>query len=251
MTIYREQGEKKMLFNYESYEDLLTEIKDHYKYYFMRFDQGLKEKKTKIIYLRHDVDISPYSAIHLGKIEHSLDIKTNYFFQIGAETYNIFNLTVINIMKELYSLGHCVGLHIDELIFEDNENKILFTLKWFKNCITDIDFIVSFHRPKKVMKKRFESFINVYQDGFFSPDLFISDSRKNEKFYTKLISLLKEGKSPIQLLLHPAWWYPEEDVVKFKNLIIKRRVSELENYLKNNFQNLKRYVKNEDSTFRV
>ena len=240
-----------MVFTYESYNKLLRDIKDRYQYSFLRFDQELKENQERIVFLRHDVDISPYSAIHLGKIEQSLGIKTNYFFQIGAETYNIFNTTIINIMKELFSLDHCVGLHIDELIFGDIEEKILSTLKWFKDCITDIDFVVSFHRPKNTINKKFNSFINAYQNDFFLSDLFISDSRKNDQFYPKLISLLKEGKSPIQLLLHPAWWYPEGDIVQFKDLIIKRRISELENYLKQNFQNIKRYIKDEDRTFRV
>lgn len=238
-----------MLFNYESYEKLLKEIKDQNRYTFLRFDQEITEDKERLIYLRHDVDISPYSANQLGKIEHSINIKANYFFQIGAETYNIFNKSVIDIIKELYSIGHCVGLHIDELILGDNENKILSTLKWFKECITDVNFVMSFHRPANTVYKKFKSFINVYQDNFFSPDLFVSDSRKNEDFYPKLLNLLKEGKSPIQLLLHPAWWYPEEDLAQFKELVVKRRVAELNSYLKKNFQNIKRYVKDEDSNF--
>ncbi|NVM29842.1 MAG: hypothetical protein HWN65_13440 [Candidatus Helarchaeota archaeon] len=238
-----------MSFNYESFEKLLKEIKDQNRYTFLRFDQEITEDKERLIYLRHDIDISPYSANQLGKIEHSINIKANYFFQIGAETYNIFNKSVIDIMKELYSIGHCVGLHVDESILGDSENKLLSTLKWFKECITDVNFVVSFHRPTNTNNKKFKSFINVYQDDFFSPDLFLSDSRKNEDFYPKLLNLLKEGKSPIQLLLHPAWWYPEEDLAQFKELVVKRRVAELNSYLKKNFQNIKRYIKDEDSNF--
>ena len=238
-----------MSFNYESFEKLLKEIKDQNRYTFLRFDQEITEDKERLIYLRHDIDISPYSANQLGKIEHSINIKANYFFQIGAETYNIFNKSVIDIMKELYSIGHCVGLHVDESILGDSENKLLSTLKWFKECITDVNFVVSFHRPTNTINKKFKSFINVYQDDFFSPDLFLSDSRKNEDFYPKLLNLLKEGKSPIQLLLHPAWWYPEEDLAQFKELVVKRRVAELNSYLKKNFQNIKRYIKDEDSNF--
>ena len=241
-----------MLFNYESFKNLLKEIKDVFQYNFLRFDQKILPDLEKIIFLRHDIDISPYYALQLGKIEHSMNIKANYFFQIGAETYNIFNPKVIDIIKELSSFGHCVGLHIDEVLFGDNDNKIHSTLKWFQECITDVNFVVSFHRPTKPMlNKEYDSFINAYQNGLFLEANFLSDSRKNEEFYPKLLNLLKEGKSPIQLLLHPAWWYPEEDLNKFKDELIKRRTSELKNYLKTNFKNMQRIIEDENRSFRL
>jgi len=239
-----------MLFTYDSYEKLLREIKDQYKYSFLRFDHQLLENTDRLLYLRHDVDISPYSALQLGKIEHKLDITANYFFQIGAETYNLFSSNTIQIIKDLFSMGHCVGLHIDEVLFRDNGEKIFSTLKWFKECITDVNLVVSFHRPSNSMlHRKFNSFISAYQTDFFSPENFLSDSRKNEEFYPKLMKLLNENRSPIQLLLHPAWWYPEKDVIKFKDKIVKRRISELNKYLKSNFKNLERHIEDEDHTY--
>ncbi len=239
-----------MLFNFDSYKNLLKQILDEYQYTFLRFDEKIDRKSQNIIYLRHDVDISPYSAFQLGKIEHSLNIKTNYFFQIGAETYNIFNPNVLDIIKNLFSMGHCIGLHINELIFGDNGEKIHSTLKWFKDCITEVHFVVSFHRPlKSILFKKYEAFISAYQSEFFSPDIFLSDSRKNEDFYLKLLNLLKEKISPIQLLLHPVWWYPVKDIVEFKDKLMKRHLSELKLYLKNNFKNLKEYIKDEDHSY--
>jgi hypothetical protein len=241
-----------MLFNYDSFKKLLTTIRDDYQYNFLHFGQDNMSNSQKVMYLRHDIDISPYSALRLGEIEHSLNIQANYFFQISAETYNIFNPIIIDIIKRVRSLGHLVGLHIDALIFGDEESTILSTLKWFKDCVTEIDFIVSFHRPTPILlNKTYQSFLSTYQSGFFAPKLFLSDSRKNRDFYPKLIKLLKANETPIQLLLHPIWWYPEDSLKNLKKTILERRLSELNIYLKNNFKNLKEFIKDENSTFRL
>ncbi len=221
------------MFDYDSFADILKTIKS-YGYKFQKFDNNTTNEKT--IYLRHDVDISPIMAISLAKIENSLDIKSNFFFQIGCETYNIFSADVLNIIKEIRNMKHSVGLHIDESCIKPEESCILETLEWFDKNITKIDFVVSFHRPSdKVLLLKYNGFINSYQKDFFSEDNYVSDSRRNEKFYNKLIELLKNGSTPIQLLLHPCWWYPEKDINSFYEKLIKRRTSEIENYLKNNF----------------
>ena len=224
-----------MLFNYESFENLIKEIAS-FQYTFLRFDERAEKSQRKIIYLRHDVDISPLAAAQLGKIENSLGVKASFFFQIGTETYNIFCHSTLKIVEELRSFGHCVGLHIDELLFRDDEHNIYHTLKWFNQCITDIDFVVSFHRPtESVLYKKYESFINTYQKEFFSPDNYLSDSRRNKEFYPKLLVWLEQRKTPVQLLLHPDWWYPEYNITEFMNTLIKRRNSELKDYLRKNF----------------
>lgn len=231
---------------------MLEDIKTKYEYQFLRFDQEKKPPSPKIIYLRHDVDISPHSALQLGVIEKDMNISANFFFQIGAETYNIFNKETITIIEQLKSFQHCVGLHIDPTLFGTDDKSIQLTLKWFKECITDIDFVVSFHRPaQSLLNQTFPSFLNTYQSDFFHSSLFLSDSRKNTAFYSKLIALLDQNKSPIQLLLHPVWWYPEENLSQLKDEIIKRRVLEISNYLKTNFQNFKELIKDEDCSFRV
>lgn len=221
------------MFDYDSFTGILKTIKS-YGYKFQRFDDGSKNEKT--IYIRHDVDISPIMAISLAKIENSLAIKSSFFFQIGCETYNIFSADVLNIIRDIKNMKHCVGLHIDESFIEPEESCILEILEWFNKNIADIDFVVSFHRPSdKVLSLKYNGFINTYQKDFFSKDSYVSDSRRDEKFYNKLLELLKIGSTPIQLLLHPCWWYPEKDINLFYEKLIKRRTFEVENYLKNNF----------------
>ena len=76
-----------MLFNYESFKRLLNIITDDYHYSFRLFDECDEPESGQIIYLRYDIDISPYNAMRLGEIEHDINIRANFFFQIS-----IFNL---------------------------------------------------------------------------------------------------------------------------------------------------------------
>jgi hypothetical protein len=220
-------------FDYEFFEYLLESVLSA-RYKFRRFDEAsLSSEKT--FYLRHDVDISPISALELARIENRVKVRANFFFQMGAETYNIFSPASLQIIREIRSLDHCVGLHIDHHL-EENESRIASTLEWFCKCVTPIDPVVSFHRPSRsVLGREYKRFINSYREAFFSPGRYLSDSRRNREFYPLLVQWLEEGRNPIQLLLHPEWWYPEEDTVRFKEILLRRRLAELEEYLSTNF----------------
>jgi hypothetical protein len=202
-------------------------------YNFCRFDK--KSIKKKSFYLRFDVDISPYSAKKLGRILYQKKIQANFFFQINAETYNCFSAEIINIINNLRSQNHCVGLHIDEHLIKFNQ--IHDTIIWFSNNICPIDKVVSFHRPSEVIiGKKFKKFINTYENNFFNKDTYVSDSRNNKEFANKLNNLLEKKEEKIQLLLHPEWWtkYIDEKII-FEE-VLKRRDYELREYLIKNFK---------------
>ena len=212
------------------------------KYNFSRFDKSYK--KNKIIYLRFDVDISPYNAKKIGELLSKKKISANFFFQINAETYNCFSREIIQIIKNLKKQNHCVGLHIDQNLIQLSQ--IDDTIKWFSRNICTIDKVVSFHRPSKlVIKKKFKNFRNTYEKKFFNADTYVSDSRNNKEFIIKLSGLLHREEKQIQLLLHPEWWtkFREEKVI-FEE-ILKRRNDELRQYLGHNFKKVfSKYNKN-------
>ena len=43
----------------------------------------------------------------LGRLAREHEVTSNFFFQLNAETYNIFSDEVIDIMRELRTAGHC------------------------------------------------------------------------------------------------------------------------------------------------
>ena len=173
-------------------------------------------------------------ALKLATIEHKLGITSNYFFQIGAETYNIFSLQIIEIMRKVKELGHLVGLHIDDTVIKCDEESIYSTIKWFSSAVTEISDVVSFHRPKEIfLNTNYTKFVSTYDALFFNN--YLSDSRREPNFYEKFLSLLDNNVSKIQLLIHPEWWCEIDSIFDIKDEIVKRRGTDLLKYLKTNF----------------
>jgi hypothetical protein len=211
------------------FSDILAKVKAA-GYAFARFDR--EPPGGNVFFLRHDVDISPRNALVMGRLAQQQGVASNVFFQLNAETYNIFSDEVIEIMRALRAAGHCVGLHIDEVRFGADENVIRRTIDWFSSCVLPVDDVVSFHRPSGAMLgKPYASFINAYDPRFFNPDSYLSDSRRSLAFLPTLSKWLSAGRPRIQLLLHPEWWTGINDDLEIWVELRARRQYELEQYL--------------------
>jgi len=199
-------------------------------YVFARFDRP--PANGRVVFLRHDVDISARNALVLGRLAQEQAVVSNFFFQLNAETYSIFSDEVIEIMRALRAAGHCVGLHIDETRFGTDEGVIRRTIDWFSSCVLAVDDVMSFHRPSPaVLGKGYISFINAYDPRFFSPDAYLSDSRRSLDFLPTLAQWLASGRPRLQLLLHPEWWTEINDDHAIWDELRARRQHELEQYL--------------------
>ena len=173
-------------------------------YAFARFDRV--PPGDKVFFLRHDVDISPRNMRLMGRLAQEQGVASNVFFQLNAETYNIFSDEVLDIMRALRAAGHCVGLHIDEVRFGGDESVIRRTIDWFSSCVAPVDDVVSFHRPSAaVLGRIYTAFINAYDPRFFSPDAYLSDSRRSLGFLPTLAEWLSAGAAH-PASLHPEWW---------------------------------------------
>ena len=225
----------RQVFSYEDFERLLGEIISP-GYSFLRVDQDPDEGGPKSFYLRHDVDLSHLAARRIGEIEHSLGVTASFFFLLGGETFNLLSPDTLGVVRSLKDMGHCVGLHIDERLIEVREERIRATLNWFNDCVAEIDNVVSFHRPTDaVLGRDFPSFSNAYRSKIFAPEKYLSDSRRDPSFLPTLRQWMEEGRAPLQLLLHPGWYYPEPDATQFRRDLVARRVNEVETYLESNF----------------
>lgn len=183
-----------------------------YNYKFSRF-QDIKNNEDLNIIIRHDIDFSPKLALEMAKIENSLSIKSTYFFMIRSPFYNLFSRANNEIVKEIISLGHEIGLHYDEGYYSkdidlqyliDNEINIL------ENNFDIKVNAVSFHQPsKKVIDNEIKiKQINTYDKLFFRDIKYLSDSNMNFKENPLEVIQQKEF-SKIQLLIHPMWWMIE------------------------------------------
>ena len=226
---------KEKYFSDESYIEIIQTVKAH-GYEFVKMTDDMSDKKIKRFLLRHDVDISPAGALKLGKMEADNNIVSNFFFQLNAETYQMLSPSCINICKELQSMGHMVGLHVDSALFSEEEDKIKGTIDWIRDNLFPMDYAISFHRPLPgSLGKKYAGFVSAYDKDFFNTDFYASDSRGEDRFYEKLESLINADVSFIQLLLHPCWWESETDKRVIYITVSKRRQNDLDEYLLNNF----------------
>lgn len=226
---------KEKHFSDESYIEIIQTVKAH-GYKFVRLTDDMSNKKVKRFLLRHDVDISPAGALKLGKIEAENSVVSNFFFQLNAETYQMLSPSCINICKELQSMGHMVGLHVDSALFSEEEDKIKGTIDWIRDNLFPMDYAISFHRPLSgSLGKKYTGFVSAYDEDFFDTNFYASDSRGEDRFYEKLESLLNLDTTFIQLLLHPCWWENKTNKLEIYQVISKRKQNDLDEYLLFNF----------------
>ncbi len=220
-------------FGLESFDALVGLIQDS-GYSLGRFDDTAYSDHTFL--LRHDVDISPANALALGEITARRNARSNFFFQLNAETYNLFSEQTLAIVKRLREIGHCVGLHIDQLLLGEEEADIARTIDWFNRHVTPIDNVISFHRPTPtVVGRSYRQFINAYDPKFFNADRYLSDSRRSMMFMERLPQWLGDKRPKLQLLLHPGWWTEAESISDIWHRLRSRRENELALYVRSNF----------------
>ena len=110
-------------FTLDNYQNLL-ELAITNKFRFISFTDDFVEKRKDVLW-RHDVEFSPDIALKMAKMENSLGIKATYFFQLHSEFYNILEKYFSNILLEIKSLGHFIGLHFDSHYYNIQKEKEL------------------------------------------------------------------------------------------------------------------------------
>lgn len=84
---------------------------------FQPIGEFLEEPKEKIVILRHDVDQVPYNSLKTAQKENELGIKGSYYFRTVPQSFDE------KIIKEIYSLGHEVGYHYEDVSMTANRQK--------------------------------------------------------------------------------------------------------------------------------
>jgi len=97
-------------FTLKTYIALLEDLKKQ-GFSFLTFKEFVSNPLNNVIVLRHDVDLSPGNSIQFARIQTDKGIKGTYYFRIVQESYDK------NIIREIYSLGHEIGYHYEDLNF--------------------------------------------------------------------------------------------------------------------------------------
>jgi hypothetical protein len=173
--------------------------------------------KEKFLILRHDIDFDIEKAREFAMFENQLGIDSTYFFRPNGKFYNLLSPHTLNIINEVNSLGHEVGIHLEVNLFEKYEFEKLINelLEIFNKNLNLKIHSYSLHEPNRTgdkishenICKKFGFSIGAYEDRFFKEIKYLSDSggRWREGHFNEWVD--KENK--LQVLTHPIWWYRE------------------------------------------
>ena len=116
--------------------------------------ENINKKSKKFFFIRHDVEFSILRAFDLAKFEkENLGIKTNYFFQVKNNCYNLISNKNIELVKKIQKMGLNIGLHFNysgknnqSNIKKELYNQFNILNKYFKN----IKNYFTPHRPNQM-----------------------------------------------------------------------------------------------------
>jgi len=197
-------------FSYENYKQLILYSKNIAPIFRLK---DFNQKKG--IILRHDVDFDIKSAYNLAQIEKEMGIVSTFFISTTSPTYNPRSSINRKMLSEMAQDGFEIALHFDMMYYGNAsltvlEKKVNFESKILESIIEERIESISLHNPSiNGIFPIFKGYNNAYAPEIFSNDCYISDSRMTFNDKDPYTFILKAKDTPIQVLLHPEHWSPE------------------------------------------
>lgn len=242
-----------MQFTYSSYLEMIKSLRHHG--YSVTNYHDCKDKERCAI-LRHDIDYDVDCALKLAEIEADEDIQSTYFVLLTSDFYNPHSSDIREKLKRIDALGHEIGLHYDELSYEDAIgdaeqiiDNIVFEGRILSDIIGKMVSVVSMHRPsKEILDADLEipGFINSYGHVFFHDFKYVSDSRRRWREPIEDY-IEKESFEKLHILTHAFWYNREEKDLKetLREYISKGTIDRYD-VLDKNFTRLEDVLSKED-----
>ncbi len=235
-----------MQFTYDAYHNLILLLKSN-GYQIANYDNWNDTEKCVI--LRHDIDYDLRKSLEMAKLENKLNVKSTYFVLLTSDFYNVFSKNSIEILSEILSCGHDIGLHFDELNYpeiignsDEIKKKIIYESDVLSGVLNRPVTSVSMHRPSKEILNsnlHISGIVNSYSNEFFKEFKYLSDSRRNWREPAEKIIESEEYKK-LHILTH-AFWYNdiEKSMYDTLNEFVLSAVDKRYDALNDNFTDLK------------
>lgn len=211
------------MLNKDGYIRLLRHyLDDNFKFVFFR-DYELFGSKQ--ILLRHDVDFDVDYALEMAKLEHSMNVKSTYFFLTHSDAYNLLSISCRKKVFDIVNFGHHVGIHYDPVIRYEDQLEVFDQICPYDNVWP----IVSIHRPRGLEGVK-QPFWSTYEDRYFKDISYASDSR-----CTIPNKITHNG----QLLIHPVWWMTKAgSMIDKLNNLVKSKGQSMKQHIADNIRSL-------------
>jgi hypothetical protein len=171
--------------------------------------RGLWQFDRPGIFWRHDIDHDLGCALAMAIREHDAGISATYYLRADNEAYDCrsseFNITAHAIIE----LGHTLGAHVDLGLPRSatvSDDHVISAC--VETCLSlthlPIERRVSFHKPpEEVLWREVQGFEHALGPRWL--DRYVSDSRR--RFRQSPEVLLSTDDGPVQVNLHPLWWF--------------------------------------------
>ncbi|KTD62005.1 polysaccharide deacetylase family protein [Legionella spiritensis] len=224
-------------FTFKSYKRLIDIAKRRFEF----ADYSSIYGKDRFLLLRHDIDFSLEHAVNIARIEKDMSVRSTFFIHLHNEFYNALDSYSLQIMKEILSLNHSIGLHFDIHYYDIKKlEQLTYWLDFEKSILESILNIkiqvFSFHNTNEFTMSfeddSYAGMTNTYSHYFKNEVDYCSDSNGYWRYRKLEEVLLDENINKLQVLLHPGWWtehemLPREKVVDYAS---KRMNSSISNY---------------------
>lgn len=228
--------------SYKVYRKIIRDIQKTGKE--CKYNEALE--RNEFLIMRHDVEFSLERAYKLSIVESEMNFTSTYFVQITNNSYNALSKRSIQMMRDMASRGHIIGLHYHL----NGQTEALAVRDGIRDQLRIMSEMVGFpidtyslHRPTKEVyyyKIRIDGTYNAYGPEFFTYAenvkentalnvKYLSDSKHRWNYgYPDYETFMKYPK--IQLLLHPFSWTEEgyDNLNNFKSLIHEKQETLIE-----------------------
>lgn len=200
-------------FTEEGYRDLLKLAKANYR--FSDFSTGGDDKH---LIWRHDLDHSIERAHRIARIEHEHGVTATYMIVISLPYYNVFDVGVRRMAKDIAAMGHSIGLHFNASAYGDKQWSLpdleaaMAKERTLLGQLLEVPVdSVSFHDPMSGNLSEFEQttlagMVNAYSAELKAAYRYCSDSNGYWR-HAPISSILTAAEHDrLQVLTHPEWW---------------------------------------------
>lgn len=184
-------------------------------YRFLSFaDPATSDAAPRACLLRHDVDVDPWAALELARIEADVAISSTYFVMLRSPFYNLLGRANHEMIEEIIDLGHHVALHYD-VAFQPrggrtHEQEIEVQATAMSSLFGVPVEAVSFHQPSHAPDAKVIRPSGLVCAFDYPGYTYVTDANKADRVREVPEALARGEYDRLQLLIHPVWWATDD-----------------------------------------
>lgn len=211
-----------MDFTYQSYRTLLQALREN-SYSFQTYHEA--QNVSRCVVMRHDIDYSLSQAVRMAELERDEGVSAAYFVLLRTDFYNAASKYGLKALRQIQELGHEIGLHFDETVYENQQSPEQIVQSIMKECgllsalLETRVSTVSMHRPSPETLEadlQIPGIVNSYGRVFFQEFKYLSDSRR--RWREPVMDIVSSGKYDRLHILTHAFWYHEQNETIFESI---------------------------------